>query len=121
MRECMVGESVPNNEDGLLQAIAQALVSAPGIQRMAKPVWYDLTGQKIHMNAGVGRMIAKGKLAPAPVIMMAMSTDWRGHLLTWLFISDDAEVFNQITNSRVQFGDGPWKPMFAGNFAPKRR
>ena len=48
-----------------------------------------------------------------------MTTQWRGHLLAWVFTSNDTEIFNQITKSLVQFGDGSWGPTFAPNIGPK--
>jgi hypothetical protein len=50
---------------------------------------------------------------------MAMSTQWRGHLLGWMFVSNDTEIFNEMTKSLVQFGDGAWGPMFAANLGPR--
>jgi hypothetical protein len=99
--------------------MALTAVSEPGIQRMPKPIWYEIGKQKIHMNSGVGRPIINGKLASAPIITMGMATQWHDHLLEWVFISNDAEIFNEMTKSIVQFGDGPWSPMFAANLGPK--
>ena len=117
VHDCLPQE-LQGNEGDALRAIALSFVSEPGIQRMPKPLWYDLGKQKIHMNAGVGRLIINGQLAPAPIIVMTMATQWRGHLLAWVFASNDAEVFNEITKSAVQFGNGSWVPMFAANIGP---
>ena len=117
VRDCLP-KKLRKNENDALSNIALSFVSAPGIQRMPKPLWYEVGGQKIHMNSGVGRIIAGGKLAVAPVVVMSMATEWRGHLLAWVFTSDDVEIFNETTKSLVQFGDGPWGPMFAGNLGP---
>ena len=71
------------------------------------------------MNSGAGRPIVDGHLASAPIIIMSMATQWRAHLLAWVFSSNDTEVFNGITKSLVQFGDGPWEPMLASNVGPR--
>jgi hypothetical protein len=106
-------------EDDVLASMALSAVSMPGIGRMPKPIWYEIGKQKIHMNSGVGRPIVNGEVAPAPLIIMSMATEWRGHLLAWMFMSNDAEIFNELTKSLVRFGDGPWSPMFAANIGPK--
>lgn len=48
-----------------------------------------------------------------------MATQWRGHLLDWVFTSNDTEIFNEMIKSMVRFGDGPWSPIFAPNIGPK--
>jgi len=118
MRNCLP-QKLQKNEDDALGTIALSFVSEPGIQRMPKPLWYEVGKQKIHMNSGVGRLIANGQLAPAPIIVMSMATKWRGRLLAWVFTSNDTEIFNEMTKSLVQFGNGPWAPMFAANIGPK--
>lgn len=105
-------------EDDVLASMALSPVSLPGIGRMPKPIWYEIGKQKIHMNSGVGRPIVNGEVAPAPLIIMSMATQWRGHLLDWVFTSNDTEIFNEMTKSVVRFGDGPWSPMFAPNIGP---
>ncbi len=107
------------NENDALGNIAMSFVSLPGIQRMPNPLWYQLGTQKVHMNSGAGRLILNGNLSSAPIIIMSMTTQWRGHLLAWIFTSNDTEIFNEITKSIVQFGDGVWSPMFGATLAPK--
>ncbi len=113
-------DCAPRNlkDDDLLGTIALSAVSEPGIQRMPKPLWYQIGKQKIHMNSGVGRVLINGQPAPAPIIVMAMATKWRGHFLAWVFTSNDAEIFNVMTKSLVQFGNGPWGQMFPANIGP---
>jgi len=118
IRDCLP-KKLQKNENDALGSIAMSFVSAPGIQRMPKPLWYEIGKQKVHMNSGCGRPIVNGRLASAPVFIMSMTTQWRGHLLAWVFTSNDTEIFNEITKSPVQFGDGPWGPMFAANIGPK--
>ena len=118
MRDCLP-KKLQKNDDDTLGNIALSFVSEPGLQRMPKPLWYEVGEQKIHMNCGVGRLIANGQLAPAPIIIMSMATEWRGHLLAWVFASNDAEIFNEITKSMVRFGSGAWGPMFAANIGAK--
>ena len=62
---------------------------------------------------------ANGQQAPAPMIIMSMATQWRGHLLAWVFTANDTGIFNEITKSLVQFGNGPWSPMFAPDIGPQ--
>jgi len=118
VRDCLPQE-LQKNENDALGSIALSLVSKPGIKRMPTPMWYEISKQKIHMNSGAGRPIVDGRVASAPIIIMSMSTQWRGHLLAWVFSSNDTEVFNGITKSLVQFGDGPWGPMLASNVGPR--
>jgi hypothetical protein len=118
VRDCLAQE-LQKNENDALGSIALSLVSKPGIKRMPTPMWYEISKQKIHMNSGAGRPIVNGRLASAPIIIMSMATQWRGHLLAWVFSSNDTEVFNGITKSLVQFGDGPWGPMLASNVGPR--
>lgn len=113
-RSCLP-KKLQHKDDDVLGSMAMGAVTEPGIQPMAKPIWYEIGKQKIHMNSGAGRPIANGQLSPAPIIIMAMATEWRGHLLEWVFSSNDTEIFNEITKSLVRFGDGPWSPMFAPN------
>jgi len=119
----LLPECVPKRfrkkEDDVLASMALSAVSMPGIGRMPKPIWYEIGRQKIHMNSGVGRPIVNSEVAPAPLIIMSMATEWRGHLLDWVFTSNDTEIFNEMTKSIVRFGDGPWSPMFAPNIGPK--
>jgi hypothetical protein len=107
------------NVDEVLHNMALSAVAEPGIQAMPNPIWYEIGKQKIHMNSGAGRPIVNGQPEPAPVMIMAMATEWRGHLLEWVFTANDTEIFNEITKSLVRFGDGPWSPMFAPNIGPK--
>jgi hypothetical protein len=116
-RECLP-KKLQKNENDALGSIALSFVSEPGIQRMPNPLWYEVGKQKIHMNSGAGRPIVSGQLAPAPIFIMSMATVWRGHLLAWVFTSNDTQIFNQMTKSLVQFGDGTWGPMFAANIGP---
>jgi hypothetical protein len=118
VRDCLP-KKLQKNENDALGTIALSLVSEPGIQRMPKPIWYEVGKQKIHMNSGVGRPIVNGQLASAPIVVMSMSTQWRGHLLAWAFTSNDTEIFNEITKSLVQFGNNGWGPMFAANLGPQ--
>ena len=118
VRECLPKE-LQNNEDDVLRSIATSIVSQPGIEPMPKPIWYEVGKQKMHMNSGAGRPTVDGHPASAPIVIMSMTTQWRGHLLAWVFTSNDTEIFNQITKSQVQFGDGSWGPMFAPNIGPK--
>ena len=118
VRNCLPRE-LQKNENDALGSIALSLVSKPGIERMPKPLLYDVGKQQIHMNSGAGRPIVNGNLATAPILIMSMATQWRGHLLAWVFTSNDTEVFNGITKSLVQFGDGEWGQMFAANVGPK--
>lgn len=117
-RDCLP-KKLQKNENDALGSLALTPVLLPGIQRMPKPIWYEIGKQKIHMNSGVGRPIVNGQPDSAPIVIMSMATDWRGHLLTWVFTSNDTEIFNEITKSLVRFGDGPWNPMFAANIGAK--
>ena len=117
VRDCLP-KNLQKNENDTLGSMALSAVSEPGIQRMPKPLWYEVGKQKIHMNSGAGRPIVNGQLASAPIIIMAMTTQWQGHLLAWVFTSNDTEIFNEITKSVVEFGNGPWGPMFFGNLGP---
>jgi hypothetical protein len=114
-----VPEKLRKKENDLLGSMALSAISIPGVQRMPNPIWYEIGKQKIHMNSGVGRPIINGQLASSPIIVMAMSTQWRGHLLGWMFVSNDTEILNEMTKSLVQFGDGAWGPMFAANLGPR--
>jgi hypothetical protein len=117
----LVRDCVPKkdkNVDDVLASMAMSVLSIRGIQRMPKPLWYEVGKQKIHMNSGVGRPITNGQLSPAPIVIMSMATQWRGHLLLWVFTSNDTEIFNEITKSQAQFGNGPWGPMFGANLGP---
>jgi hypothetical protein len=118
VRDCLPAE-LQKNENDALGSIAMSFVSEPGIKRIPRPLWYELGHQKIHMNSGAGRRIVNGKLASAPVLIMSMTTQWRGHLLAWVFTSNDTQIFNEITKSLVQFGDGEWEQMFKANVGPK--
>jgi len=118
VRDC-VPKKVQKNEKDVLGSIALAFVSEPGIQRMPNPIWYEVGGQKIHMNSGAGRLITNGQLAAGPVFIMSMATQWRGHLIAWVFTSNDTEIFNEITKSQVQFGGGVSGTMFPANIGPK--
>jgi hypothetical protein len=113
-----VPEKLRKKENDVLGSMALSAVSIPGVQRMPNPIWYEIGKQKIHMNSGIGRPVVNGQLASAPIIVMAMSTQWRGHLLGWMFVSNDTQTFNEITKSLVQFGDGGWGPMFVANIGP---
>lgn len=118
VRECLPKE-LQKNENDALGSIAMTFVSGPGMEPMGKPLWYEVGKQKIHMNSAGGRPIVSGQLAPAPILIMSMTTQWHGHLLAWVFTSNDLEIFNATTKSLAQFGDGPWGPMFAANIGPK--
>ena len=111
VRDC-VPQNVQENVDDVLGSMAMSVLSEPWINRMPKPLWYEVGKQKIHMNSGAGRPVINGQLAPAPIVIMSMATEWRGHLLMWMFTANDTEIFNKITKSQVQFGNGPWGTMF---------
>jgi len=118
LRDC-VPKKLRKKENDVLGSMALSAVSMPGIQRIPQPIWYETANQKIHMNCGVGRPIINGQLASAPIIVMSMATQWRDHLLEWVITSNDAQIFNVLTKSVVQFGNGPWGPMFAPNLGPR--
>jgi hypothetical protein len=118
LRDCLP-KKLQKNENDALRSIALGFVTEPGMEVMPKPLWYEIGKQKIHMNSGAGRPTIDRQLSPAPIFIMAMATQWRGHLLAWVFTSNDTEVFNEMTKSVVQFGDGAWGPMFAANIGPK--
>ena len=118
VRDC-VPEEANHREDDLLAGIALSFVSLEGVEPMPKPLWYEIGKQKIHMNSGAGRPEANGHVSPTPLVIMSMATQWRGHLLAWAFTSNDTKTFNELTKSLVQFGDGPWGPMFGANIGPK--
>ena len=116
-RDCLP-KDIKKKDDEALRVIARSYVSISGLKH-PDPWWFEVAGQKMHMDSGVGRPIVNGKLANAPIIDMAMSMAWKGHLLTWIFMSNDVEIFNGMTKSIVQFGNGPWGTMFPTNFGPK--
>jgi hypothetical protein len=115
MRPDCLPEELRKKEDDVLASIALSAVSAPGIERMPKPLWYEIGKQKIHMNSGAGVSVGKVEQRRGPIFIMSMATQWRGHLLAWMFMSNDTETFNEITKSLVKFGDGPWGEMFPPN------
>jgi hypothetical protein len=117
-RSCLP-KKLKKNENDALGTIALTIVSMPGVNRQPQPLWFDVAGRKIHMNSGVGRPIVNGRLASAPIVIMSMSTEWNHHLLAWMFISNDIEIFNQMTKSTVQLGKGPWGTMFLPDFGLK--
>lgn len=112
-------KKLQKHDDDVLGSMAMSAVSIPGIQRMPKPLWYEIGSQKIHMNSGAGRAIVNGQLDPDAMMIMSMATNWRGHLLEWVFTSNDTEIFNEITKSLVRFGNGPWGQMFPANVGPQ--
>jgi hypothetical protein len=112
-------QKVQKHDDDVLGNMALSAVSLPGIERMPKPLWYEIGSQKIHMNSGAGRPIVNGQLDPDAMMIMSMATNWHGHLLEWVFTSNDTEIFNEITKSVVRFGNGPWAQMFPANVGPK--
>lgn len=80
LRECLP-KKLQKDENDALGSMALSFVSEPWVQCMPKPLWYEVGKQKIHMNSGVGRPVVNGQLAPAPIFIMSMATQWRGHLL----------------------------------------
>jgi hypothetical protein len=118
VRSCLP-KKLQKNENDALGNIALSFVSEPGLLPMAKPLWFEVGGENIHMNSAAGRPVVNGQLAAAPILVMSMATEWHGRLLAWVFTSNDTEIFNEITKSLVRFGDGPWGPMFAANIGPK--
>lgn len=117
VKDCLPKE-LQANENDALGTIAMSFVSEPGIHKMPKPLWFEVGGLKLHMNSGAGRPVVNGVVG-APVFIMSMSTAWKGHLLAWVFTSNDKQVFNEITKSMVQFGDGKWDVMFPANIGEK--
>jgi hypothetical protein len=117
-RSC-IPKDARKKEDAAPSGIALGFVSAPGLQKMPAPWWYELGKQKIHMNSSAGRVLLPGGRRTAPIFIMSMATSWQGHLLAWVFTSNDTKTFNEITKSLVRFGNNPWSPMFAPNVGPK--
>lgn len=60
IRDCLPKKLLKNENDAL-GSMALSFVSEPWIQRMPKPLWYEVGKQKIHMNSGVGRPIINGQ------------------------------------------------------------
>jgi hypothetical protein len=114
IRSCLP-KKLQSDDDDALRSIAMGFVKQPGIEPVSDPFWIEVAKQKMHVNSGCGRPIVNGQLAPAPVLIMSMSTAWHGHLLIWVFISNDTQTFNEMTKSLVKFGDGSWATMFAAN------
>lgn len=117
-RECLP-KNLQKNENDALGNLAKSSVAAPGMEPMRQPLWFDVGKQKVHMNTSIGRPIVNGQVVPAPIILMAMTVQWHGRLLDWVFTSNDVQIFNEMTKSIVQFGENPWGTMLAANLGPK--
>jgi hypothetical protein len=107
------------NDDAVLFDLAATPTSGPGVAPITKPLWYEIGKQKIHMTAGAGRVSANGRAVTEPLLIMAMATQWHGHVLLWTFTSNDREIFNELTKSVVQFGNTAPAQMFPPNIGPK--
>ncbi|HEY3988279.1 MAG TPA: hypothetical protein VGM02_03205 [Acidobacteriaceae bacterium] len=101
--------------DAAMRDISATITQAQGMTRMGPPLWYDLGKQKIHMSAAVGRHNPSER----PVLVMDMVTDYHGHVLMWIVQSNDAETFNTLTKSTVQFDKAPALPLFPADVGPQ--
>jgi hypothetical protein len=118
VRSCLP-KKLQNHDDDALREVAMELTSAPGIEPVSDPFWLEVAEQKMHVNSGCGRLIVNGQLAPSPVVLLSMSTTWHGHLLLWVFTSNDRQTFDEMTKSLVKFGNGSWATMFTPNLGAK--
>jgi hypothetical protein len=101
--------------DAAMRDISATITQAQGMTRTGPPLWYDLGKQKTHMSAALGRHNPN----EGPVLMMDVVTDYRSHVLMWIVQSNDAETFNALTKSTVQFDKSPALPLFPANVGPQ--
>jgi hypothetical protein len=109
-----VCKALRKKRDAAMREIAGTITHVREMEKMGPPLWYGLGTQKVHMSAAVGRL----NPGEQPVLMMAMVTDYKHHVLMWIVHSNDAETFNSLTKSRVQFGGQPAFPLFAADVGP---
>jgi hypothetical protein len=101
--------------DAAMRDISATITQAQGMTRMGPPLWYDLGKQKVHMSFAAGRHNPNER----PVLIMDMVTDYKQHVLMWIVQSNDAETFNFLTKSAVQFEGASPLPLFPANVGPQ--
>ena len=96
---------------------------------IAKPSWYNVGWQKVHMAASQGPAqpqapttdSANQPTVPQSLYTMGLSTNWSSHLLVWYFSSNNIDTLNRITKTAVRFGRAeaaPLYPLPMGTAAP---
>jgi hypothetical protein len=104
----------------LLNDLAEIVTKVPGMKPIAKPSWYNVGWQKVHMAAAQGPaqpQTPAGDSANQPTIpqslyTMGLSTNWNSHLLVWYFSSNNIDTLNRITKIAVRFGRAEAAPLY---------
>jgi hypothetical protein len=117
----------------LLGDLAEIVTKVPGMKPIAKPSWYNVGWQKVHMAAAQGPSqgpaqpqaptadSANQPTVPQSLYTMGLSTNWNSHLLVWYFSSNNIDTLNRITKTAVRFGRAeaaPLYPLPMGTAAP---
>jgi hypothetical protein len=126
--DCLTPEQ-QSKSTTLLADMAEAVTRVPGMKPIAKPAWYNVGWQKVHMAAAQGQPQAQPQSQPAnpsnpqpsasqlsgqfPLYTLGLSTNWNNHLLVWYFSSNSIDTLNRITKTTVRFGRAQAAPLYS--------
>jgi hypothetical protein len=114
--DCMNSEH-PNTSTTLLPDMTELVNKVPGMKSIVQPAWYNVGWQKVYMAAAQGQPINSDAAnsqpsPPATLYTMALSTNWKSHLLVWYFASNNIDTLNRITKTTVRFGRAQAAPLY---------
>jgi hypothetical protein len=114
--ECLNSEH-ESSSTTLLADMAEVVNKIPGMKSIAKPAWYNVGWQKVHMAAAQGQPQAQDTADPqsanaTQLYTMGLSTNWNSHLLVWYFSSNNVDTLNRITKTTVRFGRAAAAPLY---------
>jgi hypothetical protein len=112
-QQCLPAE-FKGREDEVLSAFASSVGEEPGMKLIGQPMWYEVEGHKVH--AGKARSAensakSTNPTAPPTDYLASATVNIGGHLMIFMFETQDLYSLNKLVHGTVQFGSGESKPL----------
>jgi hypothetical protein len=112
-QQCLPAE-FKGREDEVLSGFASSVGEEPGMKLIGQPMWYEVEGHKVH--AGIARSAensakSTNPTAPPTDYLASATVNIGGHLMIFMFETQDLYSLNKLVHGTVQFGNGESKPL----------
>jgi hypothetical protein len=116
---CVPADAAKNKKamDKALAGIVTEGTTVLGMMPIEQPFAYPIEGHRVHFAASQGQPVTKTDLQTSePQLRATIAVAVNGHILSWMFEAGDAEFFNRLLASPVDFGAGKAQPLFPLQF-----